>query len=438
MLEKAHLRGILGLVQREGKKYKPCTKSSTLKVSTVRKGMRKIMKGFIKGFLFAVMAISLGCYPGLQKEAESPQQALSRVRFFFPEFSDDLDRASFAKALQENLEYLRRLSPKFIFDYGPDHYTAEQVIKSQEFFINLLSGHQDSEELNRRIKKEFFVYKASGRANRRVLFTGYFEPLFEGRLSRDETFKYPIYSKPDDLIKIDLSLFREEFKGKSIVARLEGKKVLPYFTRQQIALGKALENQKLEIAWLKDPVDVAFLHIQGSGSLTLGDNRTLQVGYAEKNGHPYRSIGAYLIEKGFLTKEETSMQSIRKFLSEHPEMIDEVLNYNPSYVFFRVLEGSALGSLNVPITAGRSIAMDSRLFPPGALAFISSQKPVIDEKGDITKWETLARFVLNQDTGGAIRGAGRADLFWGSGPHAEIAAGHMKHEGDLYILIKKP
>jgi hypothetical protein len=144
-----------GLSKRAGKKYNPCTKSSTLKVSTVRKGMKKIMKGFIKGFLFAVVAVSLGCYPGLQKEAESPQQALSRVRFFFPEFSDDLDRASFAKALQENLEYLRRLSPKFIFDYGPDQYTAEQVIRSQEFFINLLSDHQDNEELNRRIKRNF-------------------------------------------------------------------------------------------------------------------------------------------------------------------------------------------------------------------------------------------------------------------------------------------
>jgi membrane-bound lytic murein transglycosylase A len=119
-------------------------------------------------------------------------------------------------------------------------------------------------------------------------------------------------------------------------------------------------------------------------------------------------------------------------------MVDEVLNYNPSYVFFEVLQGNAMGSLNVPITAERSIALDARLFPPGALAFISSQKPRINEKGEITKWESFTRFVLNQDTGGAIRGAGRADLFWGSGPYAEIAAGHMKHEGDLYILIKKP
>ncbi len=395
------------------------------------------MNGFIRVFLVTVLVISPGCYPWLQKEAESPEEALSRVRFFYPKLSDDLDQASLEGALRENLEYLRRLNPKFIFEYGSDQYTAEEVIRSQEFFVELLRSHHDREELNKQIRREFFVYKASGRANRKVLFTGYFEPLFEGRLKKDDTFRYPIYSKPDDLVKIDLSLFREEFKGKSVVARIEGKKVLPYFTRQQIALGKALENQKLEIAWLKDAVDVAFLHIQGSGCLKLEDNRTLKVGYAEKNGHPYRSIGAYLIEKGFLTKEETSMQTIRRFLSEHPEMVDEVLNYNPSYVFFRVLEGSALGSLNVPITAGRSIALDSRLFPPGALGFIATQKPVISEKGDITGWEGLTRFVLNQDTGGAIKGAGRADLFWGSGPYAEIAAGHMKHEGELYILIKK-
>ena len=406
--------------------------------SNGEKGVRNRMWRFLKGCGLTVMIVFLGCFPGLKREAETPQQALSRVRFFYPGFSDDLDVTSLAEALQQNLEYLRRLNPKFLFDYGPDRYTAEQVIRSQEFFIKLLSTHHDPEELKGQIKKEFYVYKASGRANGSVLFTGYFEPRFEGRLNRDEIFKYPIYSKPEDLIKIDLSAFREEFKGKSIVARIEGNKVLPYFTRQQIALGQALENRKLEIAWLKNPIDVAFLQIQGSGSLTLEGNRTLQVGYAEKNGHPYRSIGSYLIENGFLTKEETSMQSIRKFLSEHPKMIDEVVNYNPSYVFFKVLQGSALGSLDVPITAGRSIALDPRLFPPGALAFISSQKPVIDEKGDIARWESFTRFVLNQDTGGAIRGAGRVDLFWGGGPHAEMAAGHMKHEGDLYILIKRP
>ena len=132
------------------------------------------------------------------------------------------------------------------------------------------------------------------------------------------------------------------------------------------------------------------------------------------------------------------MQSIRGFLATHPSLVQDILNYNPSYVFFRVLEKGPLGNIGVPLTPGRSIALDSRLFPKGALAFISCQKPTINNNGTITGWKAFSRFVLNQDTGGAIRGAGRADIFWGNGQYAEIAAGHMKHEGELYLLMKKP
>jgi membrane-bound lytic murein transglycosylase A len=429
-------------------KNSPCDVADSVRgydskgTETPRRGttMKKVSRHVGKLCIFVAVIFVMGCYPALRKEAESPDQALTRVRFFYPRFSDDMDVASLQKALEENLQYLRRLSPDFAFKYGSYSYSAQQVIESQEAFTNIVRSNPDPGELNRLIKKNFIVYEATGRAgNRSVLFTGYFEPILEGRLMRDEIFKYPIYQRPDDLIKIDLSLFREEFKGKSVIARIQGKQVLPYFTRQQIDQGKTLEGKGLEVAWLKDPLDVAFLQVQGSGWLQLGDGRRIRVGYAGKNGQPYRSIGGYLIEKGFLTKEEASMQSIRRFLSEHPEMAEEVLSYNPSYVFFRNLgEGPAVGNINVPITAGRTIALDSSLFPPGAIAFIRTQKPVIDEKGEITGWKKFSRFVLNQDTGGAIRGAGRADLFWGSGPYAEVAAGHMRHEGELYILIKKP
>jgi membrane-bound lytic murein transglycosylase A len=132
------------------------------------------------------------------------------------------------------------------------------------------------------------------------------------------------------------------------------------------------------------------------------------------------------------------MQAIRKYLTENPGVLDEVLNYNPSYVFFRQVENGPLGSIDVLLTPGRSIALDSKIFPKGALGFISCQKPLVNEKGDITGWTQFSRFVLNQDSGGAIKGAGRADIFWGSGPYAELAAGHLKHDGELYILIKKP
>ena len=132
------------------------------------------------------------------------------------------------------------------------------------------------------------------------------------------------------------------------------------------------------------------------------------------------------------------MQSIRRYLSEHPEILEEVLNHNPSYVFFGLMENGPFGNIEVPLTPGRSVALDSRIFPKGALCFISAEKPVIDSNDEITGWTKFSRFVLNQDTGGAIKGAGRADIFWGSDGHAELAAGHMKHDGNLYILIKKP
>jgi membrane-bound lytic murein transglycosylase A len=239
-------------------------------------------------------------------------------------------------------------------------------------------------------------------------------------------------------MKIDLSLFSEKFKGENIVARIEGKKVLPYYSRNQIEAERVLAGKNLEIAWLKDPLDVAFLHIQGSGRLRLPDGKEVLVNYQASNGRPYRSIGRYMIEKEFLRREEMSMQAIRKYLTDHPEVLDEVLNYNPSYVFFRRVEKGPLGSLNVLLTPGRSVALDPKVFPRGALGFISCQKPLLNDRGDITGWTEFSRFVVNQDSGGAIKGAGRVDIFWGSGPYAEMTAGHLRHEGDLYLLIKKP
>jgi membrane-bound lytic murein transglycosylase A len=402
--------------------------------------MSKVAK---KVFLFAIillMATSIfGCQPLLKKDAQRLEESLRQVRFFLPEFRDDMDSDSLALAIRRNLEYLDRLKPETVFHYGPHNFTCQQVRESQEAFLDLLSKGLDAKQLGREIRKKFQVYRATGQSgDNRVLFTGYYEPIYEGRLAPDESFRYPLYRPPDDLIRIDLSLFSERFKGENIIARVEGKKVLPYYSRYQIEVERVMKDKNLEIAWLKDPLDVAFLHIQGSGRLRLPDGKDLMVHYQTSNGRPYRSIGRYMIEKGFLTREEMSMQSIRKYLTETPGVLDEVLNYNPSYVFFRQVENGPIGSLDVLLTPGRSIALDPKIFPKGALGFISCQKPLVNEKGDITGWTQFSRFVLNQDSGGAIKGASRADIFWGSGPYAEMAAGHLKHNGELYILIKKP
>ena len=390
--------------------------------------------------IFAValstVASIVGCYPVLKEEAIRPEEALRQIRFFPPKFRDDMDRDSLILAIRRNLDYLNRLGPETVFHYGPHDFTSQQVRESQEAFLDLLSKDLDASELSSEIMKKFRVYQATGRVgDRQVLFTGYYEPIYEGSMAPDETFRYPLYRPPDDLVRIDLSLFSEKFKGDNIIARIEGKKVLPYYSRYQIEAERVLEGKDLEIAWLKNPLDVAFLHIQGSGRLRLPDGRELLVHYQASNGRPYRSIGRYMIERGFLERDKMSMQAIRRYLTENPAVLDEVLNHNPSYIFFRQVENGPSGSLGVLLTPGRSVALDSKIFPKGALGFISCQKPTVTDQGDIIGWTQFSRFVLNQDTGGAIRGAGRADIFWGSGSYAELAAGHLKHDGDLYILI---
>lgn len=389
--------------------------------------------------LFLLFLLHLpGCYPALTKEATQPEDTLRKVEIFYPRFEDDMDFEALAPAIERNLVYLEQLPPKTSFRYGKKEFTREQVIETQKTFLGLLSQERGTKNLNREIRKRFKLYKATGRAgNKNVLFTGYFEPTFEARLRKDEVFKYPLYRTPEDLVKIRLSAFGKKYRDDTLVGRLKDGSIVPYYTRLQIEKRGVLAGKHLEIAWLKDPVDVAFLQIQGSGRLDLSGARSIRVGYSASNGHPYRSIGRYMLKKDYLERDEISMQTIRKYLSEHPELLDEILNFNPSYVFFRELAGAPLGNIGVPLTPGRSIALDAKLFPKGALAFISCKKPIVDREDHISGWEPFSRFVLNQDTGGAIKGAGRADLFWGSGRYAEIAAGHLKHEGELYFLIKR-
>jgi membrane-bound lytic murein transglycosylase A len=308
---------------------------------------------------------------------------------------------------------------------------------TQTSFLDLIRRRPSPSELSRTLEEEYLLLRAAGRkGNRRVLFTGYFEPVYPGSLTPDDTYRHPLYRRPGDLVRIDLTPFGDAFRGKRITARIEGQKVLPYHSRREIEEQGALEGRGLELAWLRDPVDVAFLHIQGSGRIALPDGSAVSVGYAGSNGRPYRSIGRYLIEHDLVSREEMSMQAIRRFLETHPDRQAEVLNHNPSYVFFSPKPNGPFGNINVQLTPGRSLALDDDLFPKGALCFVSVKKPVVAD-GRILEWVDMQRFMVNQDTGGAIRGAGRADIFWGRGPYAETAAGHMKHQGDLYVLLKK-
>jgi membrane-bound lytic murein transglycosylase A len=288
-------------------------------------------------------------------------------------------------------------------------------------------------------RSNYIGYRSAGRdGSGEVLYTGYYEPDLKGSRVQSDQYRFPIYARPTDMIDIDLSIFSEKFAGENIIARCADQKVLPYYDRREIDSDGALEGKAEVLAWVNDPVDAFFLQIQGSGKIYLDGGEVMNVHYQASNGRPYRSIGQLLIDREKITVEEMSMQKIREYLHQHPDEIEAVFNFNPSYVFFKIEPDGPLGSINVKLTPGRSIALDRDLFPKAALCFIEAEKPIVDSTGEINSWQRFTRFALNQDTGGAIRGAGRADLFWGNGPYAEIAAGHLKHPGKLYFLVLKP
>jgi len=386
-----------------------------------------------------ILLIISGCYPLVKKEVREPANALTKVRYFWPSFQDDMDMDSLSLAIESDLKYLNRLKDDALFTYGPDKFPAEHVRKSLKTFLSIFKQSSDSKKFNRDLREKFYLYKAAGFwGSKKILFTGYFEPILDGSLERDSIYKYPIYKRPDNLLTIHLGLFRSKLSGQRIMARIQGNSLVPYYTRKDIMQGTILGKKNLEIAWLKDPLDVSILQIQGSGMIKLPSGEIIRVGYSASNGHPYKSLGRYMIDSGYITADNLSLQTIRSYIKQNPEIKDEILNYNPSYVFFRLLDSGPLGNIGVPLTPGRSLAVDDRLFPKGALVYIRCQKPIMGKDGNITGWVPFSRFLLNQDTGGVIKGTGRADIFWGSDPYAELAAGNLKHKGEMYFLVKKP
>ncbi len=389
-------------------------------------------------FLVCLVLFFSACVPKVKPPVTAPQAMVKIRPNAFPDFWDDMPFGSLETAMEQSLDYLQRLKPSTPFRFGPDTYTASHLKKSIHVFQGLIRQTPSARSLKQAIKNSFWVYRSVGSDGRgRILFTGYYEPLLRGSLLQSPDYAYPLYKKPDDWVYVDLGLFNPKYAGKRIIGRRVDQTLVPYFSREDIDTNGILRQNGGELLWVSDRLDLFFLHIQGSGRIMLEDGTLLQVSYDCANGRPYRSIGRLLIDEGSIGKEEMSMQRLRAYMSEHPEQIDRIFNHNESYVFFRFVDQGPVGAIEVPLTSGRAIATDLRLFPEGALAFIQSEKPLVGEDGAIESWESFGRFVLNQDTGGAIRGPGRVDLFWGSGPYAGIAAGHMKHEGTLYFLVLK-
>jgi membrane-bound lytic murein transglycosylase A len=352
--------------------------------------------------------------------------------------TDDLDRESLRLAIDRSISYLRRLPADRIVGEQPRQVSAGQLLTSLAALHRVLDRWSCWQCFVEEFKSRFeLVPSTHDEQQREVLFTGYYQPVIEGSLVETSEYRYPIYGKPTDLVTLDGVAAGSGEAARKISGRVEGDRVAPYYTRREIDHAKLLRGLGLEIAWVKDPIELFFLHIQCSGVLRLRDGRKVHIGYAGQNGRPYRSIGRLLIDQGKISQTEMSMQRLRRHLAENSEQRDEIMAHNESYVFFRVTEAGPFGSLEVPVTAGRSIATDSRFFPKGAAALIYSESPVLNGAGRLIGWRPFVRFVLNQDTGGAIRGFQRADLYMGSGDDAGAHAGYMNSPGKIYFLMLK-
>ncbi len=284
---------------------------------------------------------------------------------------------------------------------------------------------------------QFDVYSATNLDGSNTgLITGYYEPLLQGSRKQSSQYSHPLYKQPNDLVTVELADVYPELKfkrirGKLIDTKQGAKKLIPYMTRAEIETNPS-PLAGSEIVWINDIIDVFFLQIQGSGLVNLDNGQQVHVGYADQNGHAYNSIGRLLIERNELTADQASMQGIKNWARNNLDKLRDLLNSNPSYVFFRELPADLpgpLGALGVPITAERSVAIDPKYIPLGAPLFLSTTQP--------NSAKPLKRLMVAQDTGGAIKGGVRADFFWGAGDAAGKQAGAMKQQGKVWVLLPK-
>ena len=295
-----------------------------------------------------------------------------------------------------------------------------------------LRANEDAAGLRAWIEARFVPWAlVNPDGNRSGLITGYYEPVLKGSRTRSRSYASPVFGPPEDMVVVDLAGLYPELKHLRLRGRLEGRKLVPYYSRAE---WEPLEGTRSHEAllWLDDPIDLFFMQIQGSGQVELDDGSRIRLNYADQNGHPYRSIGRWLIEQGELKLEQASMQGIKAWAKANPARLTELLNVNPSLVFFREIPATGsgpLGAMGLPLTPERSLAVDPRHVPLGVPIWLATTMPNSEQ--------TLTRLMVAQDTGGAIRGVVRADFYWGSGADAGRQAGRMRQEGRMWVLLPR-
>ena len=267
--------------------------------------------------------------------------------------------------------------------------------------------------------------------SRNGLITGYYEPILKGSRQKAHGFTHPVFGPPEDMIVVELAELYPELKHLRLRGRLEGRRLVPYYSRSEWGSQES-KRSPVALLWIDDAIDLFFMQIQGSGQIQLADGSRVRLNYADQNGHPYRAIGRWLVERGEMKADQASMQNIKAWAKANPSRLTEMLNANPSLVFFRELpvEGSGpQGAMGLPLTPERSLAVDPRHVPLGAPIWLATTRPNSEQ--------ALTRLMLGQDTGGAIRGVVRADFYWGSGPEAGSQAGKMRQQGRMWVLLPR-
>lgn len=349
----------------------------------------------------------------------------------YPDFTKALhNRDSLLRSIDMSLDYLSKPSSTRVDPIAPE-FTHERTVLSLQAMQEILHKAETPQQLNGYIHLYFDVYRSIGwDGSGTVLFTGYCQPIFEGRLTRSDEFPYPLYNLPSDLAK--------EEDG-TPMGRRDGERIVSYYSRKEIDGGGVLRSQNLELVWLRSSLDCYVAHVQGSAQIRLPGGEVMHIGYAGKTDREYASLGKALVDDGKIDKNHISLAAIRSWFDDHPEELADYLYRNESYVFFTEMPpGGPFGCLGVPVTDHHSIATDKEVFPRAALAVVETHLPDMNNATNIeTSSSPFTSFVLDQDRGGAIKSAGRADIFLGTGDEAERIAGYTRSEGRLFYLFVK-
>ncbi len=352
-----------------------------------------------------------------------------------PFFYDDAFHAPLLNSLAHQIDYLKTGPSEKETVIENTTYNRSDLISSLKHFSDILSSSTHPFILDNSIRENYLVYQAGGRkkdGRNVMLVTGYYEPLLEGSLTKKRPFIYPLYSKPDSLLHRKNKKTHQIEKG-----RVDDRgNFLPYWTRGEIEKHDMAKGY--ELVYLKNRFDAFILHIQGSGKIRLRDGSLRSVHYATDNGRKYNSIGKLLADEKKMALKDVTIPTIKEFLKQHPNDQERIYFHNKKFIFFKwEKEDGPFGSIGKPLTPGRSIAIDGKALPMTAIGYLITRQPVFDSEGRVAGWKPLHRFVIPQDTGSAIKGTGRVDIFFGNGEGARATAGIMKEPGKLYFLIKK-